>query len=51
MKNIILNFLRPYVLSILKDSLKVESNKNGLITGVKIAGEPPTGIPPIIPAK
>jgi len=51
MKKLIIKFLKPFVLAILKDALKVESNKNGLVTGVKIAGDPPNPDPtgPIAP--
>jgi len=49
MKKLIIKFLRPFVLSILKDAIKVETDKNGIIIGVKIATDPPDGSPPIIP--
>jgi len=44
MKKLIIKFLKPFVLAILKDALKVETN-NGVITGIKIASDPPNPDP------
>jgi len=48
MRKLILSFLRPYVLQLMRDHIKVTSGKNG-VTGVIIASDPPNPFPPIIP--
>lgn len=51
MRKLILSFLRPYVLQIMREHIKVTSGKNG-VTGVIIASAeepPPVPFPPITP--
>jgi len=52
MRKLILSFLRPYVLQIMREHIKVTKGKNG-VTGVIIAGNhedpPPVPFPPITP--
>ena len=50
MKQLIINFLRPFVIQIMKDHIKVTTKKD-VVTKVAIMNDPPTGIPPIIPLK
>lgn len=49
MKKLILKFLRPYVLQILKESLKVTKTRGGMVSDVVAGDPPPDPIPPIIP--
>jgi len=45
MKKLILNFLRPYVLQIMKDHLKVTEGRNSVLK-VAIVDDPPPPPPP-----
>ena len=45
MRKLILSFLRPYVLQIMREHLKVTVVKNA-VTNVVIASDPPTDPPP-----
>ena len=45
MKKLILNFLRPYVLQIMKDHLKITEGRNSVLK-VAIVDDPPPPPPP-----
>ena len=47
----ILNFLRPYVVQIMQEHIKVEYSKKvtNVVTGILVAADPPKPTPPPLP--